>query len=160
MINRYLLTDEVIKKYSKYNCKKFFICNLIVDIIFLVWSILKYIQYKNNMFLYLILFILFMMFLSLFRVYKDIKVEVERIRISYGDEPQYMNIEFKDEIIISVKENTMSIPYDKVLKYTQTKEFIYVRIKAKMVVVLKKDSFVQGSVEECIKFLDDLKHKG
>jgi len=156
MVNRYLLTDEVIKKYSKHNCKKYFLCNLTVDILFLIWSILKYVEYKNNMFLYLILFIVFMIFLVFFRVHKDIKVEIERIRIKYGDEPQYMNIEFVDEIIITVKENSMTIPFDKVLNYSQNKEFIFVKIKAKMVVILKKDSFMNGSVEECVALLDNI----
>ncbi len=158
MINRYLLTDEVIKSYTKYNCKKFLLCNIIIDALFLVWSIYKYLQYKNNMFLYLIIFILFMMILTFFRVNKTVKVEIERIRIRYGNEPQYMNIEFKDEIIISVNDNSITIPYDKILNYSQTKEFIMVKIKAKMVVVLKNDSFVNGSVEECVNFLDSLKH--
>ncbi len=156
MVNRYLLTDEVIKKYSKHNCKKYFLCNLAVDILFLIWSILKYVEYKNNMFLYLILFIVFMIFFVFFRVHKDIKVEIERIRIKYDDEPQYMNIEFVDEIIITVKENSMTIPFDKVLNYSQNKEFIFVKIKAKMVVILKKDSFVNGSVEECVALLDNI----
>lgn len=97
-----------------------------------------------------------MVCLTLFRVYRVIKLEIKRNRIKYGDEPQYMNIEFKDEIIISAKENTMSIPYDKVLKYNQTYEFIIVRIKAKMVVILKKDSFVEGTCDECFTFLNSI----
>ncbi len=156
MVNRYLLTDEVIKKYTKHNCLKFIISNLVVDTLFLIWCIWNYLSYKDNMFLYFILFVIFMIFLVFLKVHKGLNVEVERIRIRYGDEPQYMNIELRNEIFISVKDNTMNIPLDKVIKYTQNKEFIFVEIKGKMVVVLKKDSFVEGSYEDCIALLDGL----
>ncbi len=156
MINRYLLTDEVIRKYTRINCRKYIISNLIVDIIFMIWCINRYLYYNSKIFLYLIGVFAIMVFLIFFRVNKTIKLEIERMRIRYGDEPQYMNIEINDQINIAVKENTMNIPFDKVIKHFQTKEFVMVKVKGKMVVILKKDSFVQGSYEECLALLDKI----
>ena len=152
MINRYLLTDEIIKKYTRINCRKYILFNLIVELIFLLVCIGFYFYFDSIRFLHLSCFFFLMLFLTFYRVHKAIKVEVERIHIRYGDEPQYMNI----GIIITVKDNTMSIPYDKIIKYTKTDDFIMVRIKAKMVVVLKKDSFVEGTYDDCIALLNDI----
>lgn len=156
MVNRYLLTDEIIKKYLKEVWKKYIVLNLIVDIIYIFLIFYCYLYFNNNSFLIYILFGFLMMYIVFWKRNRAIKTEIERMRIRYGEEPPYMTVELREEIIIAANENSMSIPYDKVIKYIQTEELVLIKIKGKMYAILKKDSFVEGTYEECIALLDKI----
>lgn len=159
MVNKYLLSDDLIERYVKEFWKKYIVANIIISILFFAFVIFNYIYYKNSIFLLFILIDVCSLVNKFASRKKAILSEIERIHIKYGDVAQYITTTLKEDIEITVKENTLNIPYDKVIKFSQTDEFIFIDTKGNMRVVLKKDSFVQGSVEECVKFLEDLKHK-
>ncbi|MBQ8166320.1 MAG: hypothetical protein IJZ96_04695 [Lachnospiraceae bacterium] len=159
MINKYLLSDSVIERYVKVFWSKYIIGNIIISILFLAFVLYYYFTFHNSIFLLFILVDICILVGKFTNRKKSILSEIERIHIKYGDVAQYITTTLKEDIEITVKENTLNIPFDKVLKFSQTEEFIFIDTKGNMRVVLKKDSFVQGSVEECVKFLEDLNHK-
>lgn len=156
MVNKYLLSDGVIERYVKVFWNKYIIGNIIISILFLAFVLYYYFTFRNSIFLLFILVDICILAGKFANRKKSILSEIERIHIKYGDVAQYITTTFGQNIEITVKENTLNIPYDKVIKYSQTDEFIFIDTKGNMRVVLKKDSFVEGSSDECMAFLDGL----
>ncbi|MBQ9935806.1 MAG: YcxB family protein [Lachnospiraceae bacterium] len=157
MVNRYLLSDNVIERYMKVFWNKYIIGNIIISLAFLAFVLYSYITFRNPIFLLFVLVDICILSGKFANRNKSILSEIERIHIKYGDVAQYITTIFCGKIEITVNENSLNIPYDKIIKFSQTEEFIFIETKGNMRVVLKKDSFVEGSCEECLSFLKGLR---
>lgn len=109
--------------------------------------------------LWIMLLVLLMPVMLVFRLRRDIKVITERNLLRYGKEDPECTIEIGEDILYSVEEVSLRIVAKDVKKCVQTKNLIVFRLAGSMAVILKKDSFVQGSAEDCLAWYEKNKQK-
>ena len=101
--------------------------------------------------------LLFLVFgINAYKIKKAIDIQIERVRVQYGDEPQEITIELKDNIQMYIKDSKKEISFNDVISYKETDNLLIILLKGKMTIPLKKDSFLEGSMKECKELLDGI----
>lgn len=162
MVNKYINTKEIVKEYQKAWWSNRYRKEIIVMIGVLVigiFMLVTQIVQKNVKFMSLIAFIaLPVMYFTMYfyKKQKAFKLEAKRFEKTYKDaKSREIKIRFDDVIKVTTNKNTSEISYDKIKKYIETKKLIVLLVEGDMTIALKKDSFVNGTEEECKKVLDE-----
>lgn len=159
IVNEFTFTKELIKEYVLHHWKKFLIvrcCIVALIVVFYLYALIA-LKWKSAL-IVLALGLMFPVFCYI-RIRRDYLNVLERNRIKFGDETPVHTVEINENIVVKVKEENICISPDNIKKYTQTKHLLIIYIKGSMAVVLKKDSFLQGSAEECIALIKKYKNE-
>ncbi len=162
MVNKYTNTKEIVKEYQKawwsnrYRKEIIVMCIvLLIGLFLLTTQIIK----KDIKIMSLIAFIaLPVMYFGMYFYKKQIafKKEEERFEKTYKNaKNREIKIRFDDVIKVTTNKNTTEVSYDKIKKYIETKNLIVILLEEDMTIALKKNSFVNGTEEECKKVLND-----
>lgn len=162
MVNKYTNTKEIVKEYQKAwwsnRYKKEIIVMCIVLFIGLV-ILISQITKKDIKIMSLIAFIVLpVMYFTMYFYKKKIafKIEEERFEKAYKDvKNKEIKIIIDDIIKVSTNKNTSEVSYNKIKKYIETKNLIVLLLEGDMTIAIKKDSFLNGTEEECKKLLDE-----
>ena len=162
MVNKYTNTKEIVKEYQKAwwnNRYKKEIIVMLVVLLIGIFMLITQITQKNVKIMNLIAFtILPIMYFAMYfyKKKKAFKLEQERFKKIYKDvKNREIKIRFDDVIKVTTNKSTTEVSYDKVKKYIDTKNLIVLLLEGDMTIALKKDSFVNGTEEDCKKILDD-----
>ena len=162
MVNKYTNTKEIVKEYQKAwwnnRYRKEIIVMLVVLLIGLFTLTTQVIK-KDIRIMSLIAFIVLpIMYFGMYFYKKQIafKKEEERFEQMYKNvKNREIKIRFDDVIKVTTNKNTTEVSYNKIKKYIETKNLIVLLVEGDMTIALKKDSFANGTEEECKKVLDD-----
>ncbi|MBQ8597093.1 MAG: YcxB family protein [Lachnospiraceae bacterium] len=157
IINKFKFTKELVKEHVLYYWMKYVIGIGGIAVILFAYYLYLFLVSERQPELIVFVCVLLIPVVLCVRINKDIKNILERNRVQYGDEAPVYTVEMDEEIVVTVNEISMHISPDNIKKYVQTKNLLVLYINGSMAVVLKKDSFVQGSVEECIKWVKKYK---
>ena len=161
MVNKYTNTEEIVKEYQKAwwnnRYKKEIIIMCIVLLIGLFMLATQIIN-KDIKIMSLIAFIVMpVMYFAMYFYKKQraFKIEAKRFKQAYKQiKNREIKIRFDDVIKVTTNKNTTEVSYEKVNKYIETTNLIVLLVEGDMTIALKKDSFVDGTEEECKKVLD------
>jgi len=84
-----------------------------------------------------------------------VDIEIQRMEVANGKDGLEITVRFGDEIVVNSKNGTKTLAYEFIEKIIESENFIILCVKGEMTLALKKDSFVEGSKEECIKLLKE-----
>lgn len=162
MVNKYTNTKEIVKEYQKAwwsNRYKKEIIVMCVVLLIGIYMLTTQIAQRNVKFMSLLAFIaLPTMYFAMYfyKKQKAFKTETKRFQEMYKDvKNREIKIRFDDVIKVTTNKNTVEVSYDKVKKYIYTKNLIVLLVEGDMTIALKRDSFVNGTEEECKKVLDE-----
>ena len=162
MVNKYTNTKEIVKEYQKAWWNNRYKKEIIVMIIVLligIFMLVTQIAQKNIKIMSLLAFIVLPTLyfgMYFYKKQRAFRLEAKRFKETYKDaESREIKIRFDDVIKVTTNKNTIDISYGKIKKYVETKNLIVLLIEGDMTITLKKDSFVNGTEEECKKILDE-----
>jgi len=162
MVNKYTNTKEIVKEYQKAWWSNRYRKEIIVMfVVFLIgiFMLVTQIAQKNVKFISLLAFIGLPIMYFVMYFYKKqnaFKLEAKRFKETYKDaKSREMKIRFDDVIKVTTNKNKTKVSYNKIKKYIETKNLIVLLLEGDMTIALKKDSFVNGTEEECKKVLDE-----
>lgn len=161
MVNKYINTKGIVKEYQTAWWSNRYRKEIIVMIIVLLigmFMIATQMMQKDVKVMGLVAFtILPIMYFAMYfyKKKKAFKLEEERFNKAYKDvKNREIKIRFDDVIKVTTNKNTTEVAYEKVKKYIDTKNLIVLLLEGDMTIALKKDSFINGTEEECKKILD------
>lgn len=161
MVNKYINTKQIVREYQTAWWNDRYRKEIIVMIIVLLlgmFMLMTQIIQKNVKIMSLLLFtVLPIMYFGMYFYKRKIafKTEQQRFNRMYKDvKNREIKIRFDDLIKVTTNKNTTEISYDKIKKYIETKNLIVLLLEGDMTIALKKDSFINGTEEECKKILD------
>ena len=162
MVNQYINTKEIVKEYQKAwwsnRYKKEIIIMHIVLLIGLFMLITQIVK-KDIKIMSLVAFIaLPAMYFAMYFYKKKraFKIEEERFEKAYKDvKNREIKIRFDNVIKVTTNKNTSEVSYNRIKKYIETKNLIVLLLDGDMTIALQKDSFINGTEEECKKILDE-----
>lgn len=162
MVNKYTNTKEIVKEYQKAWWTNRYKKEIVVMVIVLsigIFMLVTQIMQKNVRFMSLVAFIaLPIMYFGMYfyKKQKAFRMEAKRFEETYKDvKNREIKIRFDDVIKVTTNKNETQVSYDKIKKYIETKNLIVLLLEGDMTIALKKDSFVNGTEEECKKVLDE-----
>lgn len=162
MVNKYINTKEIVKEYQKAWWNNRYKKEIIVMIIVLLIGIIMLatqITQKNIRITSLMAFIalpILYFVMYFYKKQKAFKLETKRFEKTYKDvKNREIKIRFDDVVKVTTNKNETQVSYDKIKKYIETKNLIVLLVEGDMTIALKKDSFVNGTKEECKKVLDE-----
>ena len=161
MINRYKYTKDIIEEYQNaWWSNEFRIGNIsmIITTFIAIGLLLQAIQRNTINFYTIFLLIMPLLYFIMFpiRKKKSIKIEMDKYSKTYENTDNTIEIKVLNEKIeINTAGGKTELTYDKIKKYIETKNLIILLLKGDMTVALKKDSFVNGTEEECKNFLKE-----
>lgn len=162
MVNKYTNTKEIVKEYQKawwnnrYRKEIIVMCGvLIIGVISLITQIIQ--KNINIMVLGAFIGLPLMYFLMYFyKKQRSFKIEAKKFEKTYkGVKNREIKIRFDDVIKVTTNKNTSEVSYNKIKKYIETKNLIVLLVEGDLTIALKKDSFVNGTEEECKKILNE-----
>ena len=161
MVNKYTNTKEIVKEYQKAWWSNRYRKEIIVMLVVLligIFMLVTQIAQKNIRIMSLLAFIVLPILyfgMYFYKKQKAFKIEAKRFKETYKDvKNREIKIRFDDVIKVTTNKNTSEVSYDKIKKYIETKNLIVLLLEGDMTIALKKDSFVNGTEEECKKILD------
>ena len=162
MVNKYTNTKEIVKEYQKAWWSNRYRKEIIVMLVILligIFMLVTQIAQNNIRIMSLLAFIVLpTMYFGMYsyKKQKAFKMEAKRFEETYKDvKNREIKIRFDDVIKVTTNKNETQISYDKIKKYIETKNLIVLLLEGDMTIALKKDSFVNGTKEECKKVLDE-----
>lgn len=157
LTNEFVYDENAIKEVISFWCKKEFKSLYIISAIFTISGILLFILLKNQLGLLLALLGVVSIGSSFININKNIKMEKERALLSNNQKFPTFNITIdvsSDEKIIMKSNKTIKeIPFNAISGVYQSDNFIIIFLNAKLTIPLKKDSFKEGSYEQCLEIL-------
>lgn len=102
---------------------------------------------------YMVVFPLFVILMIVLKTSRAIQLETKRMQVIYGEKSPVVTVNMGNEIEVSTDQKTTNISYSNIQKVVLTKRCIVLFIEGSMTVALKKDGFVQGTLEECLDLL-------
>ncbi len=157
MVNKYLYTDEIIRETMKKSINKLVIVLDVIAMLICIYCTYKGVLLDSTFLIVEGVFLLFFVIcINAYKIKKAIDIQIERIRVQYGEEPQEITIELKDNIKMYIKDSKKEIAFNDVISYKETDNLLIILLKGKMTIPLKKDSFVEGSMKECKELLDGI----
>lgn len=161
MVNKYINTKEIVKEYQKAWWNDRYRKEIIIMIIVLltgIFMLMTQIIQKNMKIMSLLAFIILpIMYFAMYFYKKQraFKIEEKSFDKTYKDvKNREIKIRFDDVIKVTTNRNASEISYDKIKKYIETKNLIVLLVEGDMTIALKKDSFINGTEQECKKILD------
>lgn len=157
MVNRYLYTAEIIRETMKKSINKSAIILDIIGVFICIYCIYKGVLLNSTFLIVEGVILLFLVIgINAYKIKKAIDIQIERVRVQYGEEPQEITIELKDNIQMYIKDSKKEISFNDVISYKETDNLLIILLKGKMTIPLKKDSFLEGSMKECKELLDGI----
>lgn len=158
IVNKYRFSKELIKEYVWNFWRTHVIVECGIFLAFLLYYLYLFLA-GYQWALWVILMVCSIPVMLVVRIRRDNKLIMERNVALYGKEDPEHIIEIGEEILYSVEGVSLRISPKDVKKCKQTKNLIIFKFKGNMAVMLKKDSFVQGSAEECLAWFKKNKQK-
>ena len=161
MVNKYINTKQIVREYQRAwwndRYRKEIIVMVIVLLLGMFMLITQIIQKDVKIMSLLLFAILPIMYFAMYFYKRKIafKIEQEQYNKMYKDvKNREIKIRFDNVIKVTTNKNTSEISYDKIKKYIDTKNLIVLLLEGDMTIALKKDSFINGTEQECKKILD------
>lgn len=158
MKNQYTVTQKLYRGWALENLKRGFYLTMS-----LLWVglgiILLVLAFFLNSPMYsvcAVLAFLFCLYQGFFRVILSVNMQYKVMAKQYGTENWQRTVELTENGI-SLYEGTLSadFPYADIVKVTEKDNLVRIRLNNKTVIRMYKDSFTEGSWEECIEFLSE-----
>ncbi len=155
MVNKFLYTEDLIKEGIKKNIS--IMAYFLVLVSFLYGAIVVVEGLEQNIIkINGFIFPIFVIVIILLKIRYSINLAIKQAQITYGKLPIEMTVIINDSIELITGESKRTISLDNVKSYKVTENLITILLEASLMVFVKKDSFVKGSYEECIAFLDSI----
>lgn len=155
MINKYKYTMEGANEIiTKWWADKFQ-TGIIRMVLLVVFNLVVYAVTGHKAALVLTAACILALVLVFLKAKNAVCIELQRIEVTHGKDGVELTVELGDKIIINSQNGTKTILYEYIEKIIESKNFIILCVKGEMTMALKKDSFVEGSKDECMKFLKE-----
>lgn len=161
MVNKYNYTEDIIKEYQNaWWRNEFKIGNVSMVATFIIAITMLVLKFNNgsiSILSSLLIALPILYFISYpIKKNKAIKMETEKYQKSYNRKNNKIEIKLENNnIIINSNGNKTEVEYVKVKKIIETKNLIVILLKGDMTISLKKDSFIDGTSDECKRFLKE-----
>jgi hypothetical protein len=134
---------------------KFFMALVIILVIISI-AINKWSNSNDNRIYFLVGALLLELMIVSFRIYKNIRLSYKSMQAIYHGKDPILNYEISDQIILhNLLTGANSIyEYCQILKVIKSKNLIVLIIRGNLLLALNKNSFSQGSWEECKTFIE------
>ena len=157
--NSYVRDEKMLKEIYKYlffKRKSMIVSYIILLLCFLANLLMALFDGFFNYFI--LIFIPLFLAIRFFTYIRTVKIVLKRDAEMHDNEILIEAIA-TNEFIQNTASNgsVIKLEYDKIKRVTQTKEFILLLSKAKLIYIFKKDAFTKGTPEDFIVFL---KNKG
>lgn len=156
-INQYSMTHklakEVFEKQWNWKLRYYYIFIFIAMIMFLFQFLVE------RKWMYIFLLVLCILSVLLIKRYKKIQVihMWKRMKKELKKSTSYMKIELSDAIYVESFLKEKKYSWQEYLGYFQTEHMLYLIVNREAFIALKKDTFVKGTLEECITYLNTKK---
>ncbi|MBQ6570712.1 MAG: YcxB family protein [Clostridia bacterium] len=131
------------------------IATLVLIAVGIIQSVTSYLHFHDNTFLVSLVIWIIFIFLLIFLYKKRVKLYAARDKeVSGGKEEEITVSLYDDKMAIEASSGgSVEVAYSSLKKIYTTKNLIIALSGARLMYILKKDSFTVGSADECVAFL-------
>ena len=152
-VNEYKYTDETIAEVTRRWWKWWLKVPMVLAVVFGVLGVLLLAMHDiRNGRLILLVDIIMVVVLQV-RARQAVKTEQARGNVFKKDGPVDAHIEIGEEISMEICGTPKKIDIAKLERILESENYYLLCIKGHMLMPLKKDSFVEGTAEDCMKYL-------
>ncbi|MBE5954445.1 MAG: hypothetical protein E7257_09920 [Lachnospiraceae bacterium] len=155
MVNKFQYTEDLIKEGMKKNISIKAYILVLISILYGSYIVIKGLE-QNVLKVFGIIFPLVVIFLLIIKINQSINIAIKQAYVTYGKLPIEMTVIIKDNIEVITSESRRTISLDNVKSYKISENLITITLDAYLMVFVKKDSFVEGTCQECIALLDNI----
>ncbi len=151
--SQFAYTDQIIEESTRFYFRRRMRIPAILLLIVFVVQILPLLASRTPSSIVAILLVLAAFVMGMLKEKSLIKTEKQRLAVLYSDEQPIMTVTVGEDITLESDDSTRSIDFSHIRYVGENSSFIIVLLKGAMFIPLKKDSFIEGTPEECFAYL-------